>query len=71
MSFDYKKLKGRIKEYYDTQDNFAKALNIGRTGLSLRLNNRMDFTQKEINRAYVLLDLSKEEIPEYFFKQKV
>lgn len=71
MSFDYRKLKGRIKECYDTQDNFAKALNIGRTGLSQRLNNHIDFSQKEISRAYVLLNLSKEEIPEYFFKQKV
>ncbi|CEN74822.1 Uncharacterised protein [[Clostridium] sordellii] len=71
MRFDYSKLKGKIKEYYDTQDNFAKALNIGRTALSQRLNNHLDFSQKEISRAYVLLNLSKEEIPEYFFKQKV
>lgn len=71
MRFDYSKLKDKIKEYYDTQDNFAKALNIGRTALSQRLNNHLDFSQKEISRAYVLLNLSKEEIPEYFFKQKV
>lgn len=71
MNFDYRKLKGRIKEYYDTQDNFAKALDIGRTALSQRLNNHINFSQKEIVKAYVLLNLSKEEIPEYFFTKQV
>lgn len=71
MTFDYSKLRGRIKEIFGTQDNFARQLNIGRVSLSQRLNNYLDFSQEEINRAYILLNLSKEEIPEYFFTTKV
>lgn len=65
---DYRKLKGRIKEKYDTQDRFAKALGIGRVSLSQRLNNNLDFSQKEILRASELLEIPTEEIPAYFFR---
>lgn len=71
MNFEYSKLRGRIKEVFGTQDNFAKALGIGRVSLSQRLNNYLDFSQEEINKAYILLNLSKEEIPIYFFTTKV
>ena len=46
MSFDYAKLRGKIKEVYRTQDEFAKALGIGRVSLSQRLNNTLDFSQE-------------------------
>lgn len=71
MAFDYSKLRGKIKEVFGTQDNFAKALGIGRVSLSQRLNNYLDFSQEEIDKAYKLLNLSKEEIPRYFFTTKV
>ena len=71
MAFDYSKLRGKIKEVFGTQDNFAKALGMGRVSLSQRLNNYSDFSQKEINKAYKLLNLSIEEIPKYFFTAKV
>lgn len=71
MAFDYSKLRGKIKEVFGTQDNFAKALGIGRVSLSQRLNNYLDFSQEEIDKAYKLLNLSKEEIPKYFFTAKV
>ena len=71
MSFDYSRLRGKIKEVFGTQDKFAKALGIGRVSLSQRLNNYSDFSQNEINKAYILLNLSKEEIPKYFFTVKV
>lgn len=70
MAFDYSKLRGKIKEVFGTQDNFAKALGMGRVSLSQRLNNYSDFSQKEINKAYKLLNLSIEEIPKYFFTAK-
>lgn len=71
MSFDYRKLKGRIKELYNTQDNFSKALGLGRTSLSQRLNNYLEFSQDEIYKSCELLELDLKEIPEYFFKLKV
>lgn len=65
--FDYRKLKGRIKEMFDTQDNFASALGIGRVSLSQRLNNQLEFGSKEIFRAIKLLKLTESDIPKYFF----
>ncbi len=71
MLYDYSKLKGRICEKYHTQENFAKALGIGRVSLSLRLNCKNEFSQNEILRSVTLLKLDNEDISEYFFKEKV
>lgn len=65
--FDYRKLKGRIKEKFNTQDNFAVALGIGRVSLSRRLNNQLEFDSKEIFNSIKLLELTENDIPEYFF----
>ncbi|WP_236894818.1 DUF739 family protein [Clostridium beijerinckii] len=70
-SFDYSKLRGKIKEVYGTQDKFAKALGIGRVSLSQRLNNVLDFSQEEINNSCGILGITKEDIPAYFFTLKV
>lgn len=67
MAFDYSKLSGKIKEVCGTRDNFAKMLGIGRVSLSMRLNNKQDFTANEINRSCDILDIPLSEIPEYFF----
>lgn len=69
--FDYRKLKGKIKEVFETQKAFAKALGIGRVSLSQRLNNLLDFSQEEIKTACELLHISSDEIPVYFFTTKV
>jgi len=71
MEFDYRKLKGKIKEIFDTQDAFAKALGISNVTISLKLNNKVEFSQKEIDKASDLLKIKKEEIPLYFFTKKV
>ncbi|MEW4414460.1 DUF739 family protein [Clostridium sp. AN503] len=71
MAFEYLELIRLIKYKFGTQDNFAKALGIGRVSLSKRLNNKLEFTQDEIARAVDLLDMPKELIPEYFFNKKV
>lgn len=71
MSFDYAKLRGKIKEVYRTQDEFAKALGIGRVSLSQRLNNTLDFSQEEINTACKILGLAASDIPDYFFTPQV
>lgn len=71
MSFDYSKLRGKIKEIYGTQDKFAKALGIGRVSLSQRLNNVSEFSQLEISNSCDMLGLNKADIPIYFFSEKV
>ena len=71
MEFDYRKLRGKIKEVFDTQDNFAEALGIGRVSLSQRLNNMLDFSQNEIYKACKLLSIPIATCHEYFFTLKV
>lgn len=70
MMFNYAKLRGRIKEIFDTETTFAKNLGISQTSLSQKLNNKVEFTQKEIEKAIELLHIPKEEIPMYFFSVK-
>ena len=43
MEFDYCKLRGKIREKFESDNNFAKALSISRVSLSQRLNNKSDF----------------------------
>ena len=71
MYFDYSKLCGKIKEKCKTQQRFAELIGIARTSLNAKLNNNSAFTQQEINKAIAILDLTQDEIPEYFFKEKV
>lgn len=71
MAFDYNKLRGRIREVFKTQSAFAKAIGMSTTSLSAKLNNLVEFSQKEIDRAVKLLKISQEEIPIYFFTLEV
>lgn len=71
MAFNYNKLRGKIKEVFGTQDNFAIALGIGRVSLSQRLNNLLDFSQEEIQKSCELLDIKHEELSVYFFTIEV
>lgn len=71
MSFNYQKLRGKIKEVCGTQDKFAKQLGIGRVSLSQRLNNQSEFSQSEIQTSCQILKLNKNDIPLYFFDIEV
>lgn len=71
MEFDYRKLRGKIREFYETQDDFAKDLGIGRVSLSKRLTNQIDFSQQEIKKSCELLNIEEKEISLYFFTLKV
>lgn len=70
-SFNYRKLKGRIREIFNTQSAFAEAMGMSTTSLSAKLNNKIEFSQKEIDKASDLLKIKKEEIPIYFFTPEV
>ena len=69
--FDYSKLRGKIKEVYGQQDKFAEAIGLGRVSLSQRLNNSLEFTQGEIKKSCNVLGISAEDMPNYFFIEKV
>ena len=67
MRFDYSRLKGRIKTIFDTQERFATAMGISARTVSLKLNNAVDWTQREIILACELLKIPYRAIPDYFF----
>lgn len=71
MSYNYSKLLGRIVEKYGTQYNFSIAMGMSERSLSLKLNNRVPWKDKEIDLAMELLDLPLSELQPYFFEKKV
>lgn len=71
MVFDYSKLLGKIKEKGLTQETLAKNIGITPGSMSEKLNNKANFKQKEIFSICRVLDISINEIGEYFFAPKV
>ncbi len=69
--FDYKKLKLKIKEVYDTQEAFADAMGMSYTALNQRLNNVVEWKTPEIAKACELLHIPLSEAHLYFFNLKV
>jgi len=67
QNFDYTRLRQRISERYDSQENFAQAVGFSPVTLQAKLNNTDDFTQSEINEARVLLGIPDKEVTEFFF----
>lgn len=71
MSFDYRKLKGRIVEKFGSQTAFASAMGISAKTMSDKLTNKVFFSQGEINIAMRLLGIKASELNAYFFKENV
>lgn len=71
MAYDYKKLAGRIVEIFGTQGKFAEAMHKSERTISLKMNNRIDWTQEEMVLASDVLNFPLSEIPDYFFKYEV
>ena len=69
--FDYQKLKGRIVEKKENQENLANEMGITKTTLNFKLNNKISFKQYEIITLGKLLEIPKDELAEYFFTLKV
>lgn len=67
----YRKLKGKIKEVYDTQEAFGEAMGMTKTPLSLRLNGSIEWKASEIAKACDLLSIPLTEAHTYFFVEKV
>jgi len=71
MTFDYSKLRGKIVERYGDIGSFAEEVGISRQSISLKLNNKSNWSQNDIVKVVKLLGLSKEETYSYFFTKKV
>ena len=48
IKFDFSKLKGKIKEVFNTQAIFAKEMEMNESTLSNKLNNNVEFSSTEI-----------------------
>lgn len=71
MAYNYNKLLGKIVEVFGTQANFAKAMNMSEHSMSLKLNNKVKFSQPDIDKACELLGILHSEIGVYFFDRNV
>ena len=69
--FDYSKLKGRIKEKLNHQYILAEKIGISTNAFSRKLNNALDFTNRETAKIIEVLDIKGDEIKEYFFTEMV
>lgn len=69
--WDYSRLKGRTKEAELRQEDVGTAIGLTATTYSLKLNNRAEFKQSEIEDICRLLDIPFGDIPSYFFTPKV
>ena len=71
MSYNYKKLLGRITEKFGTQGKFADAMDMSERTISMKLNQKICWKQTEITRAAGILDIPVAEIADYFFTAEV
>lgn len=71
IEINHDKLKGKIKEVLGTQGKLAESIGLDDTTISNKINSNTYFTQKEIIKICTILNIKHNEIPEYFFKEKV
>lgn len=68
--YDYSKLLGKIIEKFGNKSNFASKMKLSERTISLKLNNKVEFKQKEIVNACELLDIPIEQMYIYFFMER-
>jgi len=71
VKYNYDKLKGRIKEYFGTQDDFARSINLSAVSVNMKLNNKTRWTQDEIMLSIDRLNIKREELVDIFFTKEV
>lgn len=65
--FNYSKLLGRIVEVCGTRAIFAEKMGLSERTISLKLNNKIEWKQNEMELASSVLLFPVSEIPAYFF----
>lgn len=63
----YLKLRGRIIEKFGTYGSFADSIKMSRPTFTCKLNGIRGMSQKDIALFCKALDISKQEIGDYFF----
>lgn len=67
MPYNYNKLRGRIVEMYGSQDKFADKVRLSRNSVSKKMNCQVGFSQEDIVKWSLLLNIQPNEYGEYFF----
>lgn len=67
----YSKLRGKIREMYGTNANFATVMSMDLSTLSLKLNNKTPWKREEIEKACGVLEIPIEDVYLYFFTKKL
>lgn len=67
MAYDYSKLRGRIVEICGTISEFSKRMGLSDRVISLKLNGKSAWSQKNIEKALDVLRLTEKDIRAYFF----
>ena len=68
---DTKELKAAMKRNDDTQEKLAEALGLQASGVSERVNGKVEFRRSEINTIRERYNLSPEETIRIFFADEV
>lgn len=71
MAYNYAKLNGRIIEKCGTRKAFGEKMGFSEATISKKLRGEIPFRQAEISKTIDILELSTEDIPEYFFTEKL
>lgn len=66
-----KLFEAKMKEYGDTGETLAPALNITPTTLSRKKNGLADFTQSEIMHIIIRYNLTADEVERIFFTKEL
>ena len=70
-TYDYRKLRGRIKEKFGTQAEFSKNIGLSEVSVSNKLNNVVDWGQEEMEHTIAVLEIPYSDIHAYFFTHTV
>lgn len=69
--YDYSKLRGRIREKIGTEGEFARRIGRTQNYVSKVFKNGTYLSQEDIASGAEILDISVDEIGEYFFTPEV
>lgn len=71
MAYQYDDLVGKIISKFGSRKAFAEAMGMTPESLSMKLNGKRFFNQKQISRACELLSIEEADVTKYFFTLKV
>lgn len=67
MNYEYKKLRGRIIERFESYRKFAKAIHVSAVAVSNKLNGKTQFSQRDVELWAGTLEICKYDYGEYFY----